>query len=174
MTPIDARPALVGALGSLRTHGAGVLVAAKRDRLSRDVVLTAMVERAVGAAGARVVSAAGEGNGDSPSDQFMRTVIDGAAQYERALIRARTKAALAAKSSKGERVGGIPYGFKLAVDRVHLEEEVAEQSVIRQVRDLRAGGLSQRGIVAELAARGLVSRAGKLFQLTQVVRMLAS
>jgi site-specific DNA recombinase len=174
VTAIDGRPALLGALASLRAHGAGVLVAAKRDRLSRDVVLTAMVERAAGAAGARVVSAAGEGNGDTPADGFMRTVIDGAAQYERALIRARTKAALAAKSVKGERVGGIPYGFRLAADAVHLEEDATEQEVLRQVRDLRAGGLSQRRIVAELAMRGLVSRTGKPFILTQVARMLAS
>jgi len=41
-----------------------------------------------------VVSASGEGNGDSPADAFIRTVIDGAAQYEHGLIRARTCAAL--------------------------------------------------------------------------------
>ena len=173
VTPIDARPGLVGALASLRAHGAGVLVAAKRDRLSRDVVLTAMVERAAAAAGARVVSAAGEGNGDTPSDQFMRTVIDGAAQYERALIRARTKAALATKSAKGERVGGIPYGSRLAPDGVRLEDDADEQDVIRQVRELRAAGNSHRAIVAELAARGLVSRAGTPFRQTQVARILA-
>jgi hypothetical protein len=40
--------------------------------------------------GARVVSASGEGNGDSPAEAFIRTVIDGAAQYEHGLIRART------------------------------------------------------------------------------------
>lgn len=174
MTAIDARPGLVGALSSVREHGAGILIAAKRDRLSRDVVLTAMVERAAGAAGARVVSAAGEGNGDTPADGFMRTVIDGAAQYERALIRARTKAALAAKSTKGERVGGVPYGYRVDVDGVHLVEDAAEQSVIALVRSLRAEGLSHRKIVAELAARALVSRAGKPFIQTQVCRILAA
>ncbi len=174
VTPIDARPGLMAALASLRGQGAGVLVAAKRDRLSREVVLTAMIERAVVTAGAKVVSAAGEGNGDTPADGFMRTVIDGAAQYERALIRARTKAALASKATKGERVGGIPYGFVLATDGVHLEEHAGEQDVLRQVRDLRAAGLSHRGIVAELFARGLASRRGTAFRQTQVARMLAA
>src|ERR1019366_5979320 len=98
-------------LAALREHGAGVLVVAKRDRIARDVVLTAGVEREAGRLGARVTSAAGEGNGSSPADGFMRTVIDGAAEYERALIRARTKAALAAKKAKGECVGQVPYGF---------------------------------------------------------------
>ena len=54
VTPIDQRPALVAALASLREHGAGVLVVAKRDRIARDVVLTAGVERAAAAAGAVV------------------------------------------------------------------------------------------------------------------------
>jgi DNA invertase Pin-like site-specific DNA recombinase len=106
VTPIDERPGLCAALAALREHGAGVLVVAKRDRIARDVVLAAGVEREAARMGARVVSASGEGNGDSPADQFMRTVVDGAAQYERGLIRARTKAALAAKRAKGEKTGG--------------------------------------------------------------------
>src|SRR5208283_5076480 len=118
VTAIDARPGLVGALASLRALGAGVLVAAKRDRLSRDVVLTAMVERAASAAGARVVSAAGEGNGDTPADAMMRGIVDVFAQYERGMIRSRTKAALAAKKAKGECVGQVPYGFVREGDRL--------------------------------------------------------
>src|SRR5271169_7061806 len=77
VTPIEGRPALLAALAALREHGAGVLVVAKRDRIARDVVLTAGVERAAASAGAVVVSAAGEGNGAAPADAFMRTVIDG-------------------------------------------------------------------------------------------------
>src|SRR5580658_8137960 len=129
VTPIEGRPGLVAALASLREHGAGVLVVAKRDRIARDVVLTAMVERATRASGAVVVSAAGEGNGSTPADGFMRTVIDGAAEYERALIRARTRAALAAKSAKGERVGTVPFGYRLDVDGVRLEADSVEQGV---------------------------------------------
>jgi DNA invertase Pin-like site-specific DNA recombinase len=173
VTPIDGRPGLVAALASLRELGAGVLVVAKRDRIARDVVLTAGVERAVAQSGATVVSAAGEGNGDTPADGFMRTVIDGAAAYERALIRARTKAALGAKAAKGERIGELPYGYRLAADGEHLEADEAEQAVLAAVGALRAAGLSQRAIVAELAARGLMSRAGRSFAKTQVARMLA-
>jgi DNA invertase Pin-like site-specific DNA recombinase len=173
VTPIDGRPGLVAALAALREHGAGMLVVAKRDRIARDVVLTAGVERAAGQGGAAVVSAAGEGNGTAPADAFMRTVIDGAAAYERALIRARTKAALAAKTARGERSGGIPYGYRLAADAVRLEADAAEQAVLAAVRELRAAGLSQRAIVAELGARGLVSRTGRAFRQTQVARMLA-
>jgi DNA invertase Pin-like site-specific DNA recombinase len=173
VTPIDGRPALLAALGELRSLGAGVLVVAKRDRIARDVVLTAGVERAAGASGAAVVSAAGEGNGDAPADAFMRTVIDGAAAYERALIRARTKAALAAKRARGERSGELPYGMRLSANGATLEADAAEQAVLAVVAKLRDACLSHRAIVAELGARGLVSRAGRPFAKTQVARMLA-
>ncbi len=85
-----------------------MLVIAKRDRLARDVAVrdderAAKVRR-------EGPGADGTANGDSPADAFMRTMLDGAAAYERALIRARTKAALAAKRARGERAGAVPYG----------------------------------------------------------------
>ncbi len=167
------RPALVAALGELRACGAGVLVVAKRDRLARDVYIAGAIERAVGQSGARVVCADGTANGDTPADAFMRTILDGAAEYERALIRARTKAALGAKKARGERAGTVAYGFRLAADGVRVERDEAEQGVLAVVAELRAAGLSQRAIVASLAGRGLVSRSGGAFNQTQVARMLA-
>jgi DNA invertase Pin-like site-specific DNA recombinase len=170
---LDDRPALVAALGELRAIGAGVLAVAKRDRLARDVYIAATIERAASTCGARVACADGAGNGDTPADAFMRTILDAAAAYERALIRGRTRSALAAKRAKGERTGEVPYGFRLAADRVRVERDEAEQGVLAVVRELRAAGLSQRAIVAELDVRGVVSRAGAPFGQTQIARMLA-
>ena len=175
VTEVADRPGLMGALASLREHGAGVLVVAKRDRIARDPMLTRAVEGEAIRMGAVVVSAAGEASGGmTPADVMMRGVVDLFAEYERGLICARTKAALAAKSAKGERVGGIPYGCKLAADGVRLEDDAAEQDVLRQVRELRAAGNSHRAIAVELAARGLVSRASTPFRQTQIARMLAA
>jgi|HubBroStandDraft_1064217.scaffolds.fasta_scaffold70662_2 site-specific DNA recombinase len=175
VTPIDERPALVAALASVREHTAGVLVVAKRDRIARDPALTAGVERAAAEAGAVVQSAAGEGNGSSPGDEFMRGVIDSASRYERALIRARTKAALAAKAAKGERVsGGIPFGYRLDVDGVHLVAVEGEQATIARARKLAAEGRTLRAVAAQLAAEGRVSRKGATFSACQVARMVAS
>jgi DNA invertase Pin-like site-specific DNA recombinase len=91
---------------------------AKRDRLGRYVIAVAMIERLVTKSGARVVSAAGEGtDSDDPAALLMRRLIDSFAEYERALIAARTRAALAAKRRRGERVSGIiPFGYQLADD----------------------------------------------------------
>ena len=172
VTPIDERPALTAALASIRDCGAGVLVTAKRDRIARDVVLAATIERAAEKGGARVVSAAGEGNGDGPADQFLRTVVDGAAQYERALIRARTTAALAVIRSRGHKTGGdAPYGYSLAADGRTLVAVESEQATIARAREL---GGSLRKIAAALAAEGRLSRVGKPFAAMQVARMRAT
>ncbi|MBN1773173.1 MAG: recombinase family protein [Deltaproteobacteria bacterium] len=159
---LDKRPGLLAALADLSTNGAGLLLVAKRDRLARDVVVAGMVERLVERAGARVTSADGAGNGDGPEAALLRGIMDVFAQYERALIRARTRAALAVKRGRGERLGGdLPYGYHAAQDGVHLESDDDEQRVIAAARDLRAEGLSLRAIGAALEARGLLPRSGR-------------
>src|SRR5207344_467275 len=93
---IEDRPVLLDAVAALRRGD--VLLVAKRDRLGRDVIAVAMIERLIAKRGARVVSAAGEGtDSDDPSAVLMRRLIDSFAEYERALIAARTRAALAAQ-----------------------------------------------------------------------------
>ncbi len=171
--PIGERAGLLAALEALRTHGAGLLVAAKRDRLARDQVVAAMVERAVVAAGAVIRTTDGSSDIAGPEGTMMRGIVDVFAAYERDVIRARTRAALAVKKARGERAGEVPYGFHLAADGVRIEENTAEQAVLTQVRELRAAGLSHRAIVRALGARGLVSRAGHAFGQTQIARMLA-
>jgi DNA invertase Pin-like site-specific DNA recombinase len=153
------RPALAAALGALRALGAGRLVVAKRDRLARDVYLAAAIDRAVEGLGARVVSADGTANGDTPADAFMRTILDAAAQYERALIRGRTKAALAVKRERGEVSNHAPYGWR-DDGAGRLVPNAAEQGVIAHAAELRAKGLTIRAIVAGLAMEGVVTRSG--------------
>jgi DNA invertase Pin-like site-specific DNA recombinase len=173
-TTIEERPGLLAALSALREHNAGVLLVVKLDRVARDVVIAATVERAVAKMGARLVSVAGEGNGDSPADTFMRNVVSAAAQYERGILRARTVAALSVKRSRGERISRhAPYGWRVADDGVRLERVEEEQAVLAQVGELAAAGMSQRAIARELTSRGLLSRVGTPFAKTQIARMLA-
>lgn len=101
---LEHRPALLAALDAI--GGGDVLLIAKRDRLGRSVLNVAMIERLVERKGARIVSAAGEGtDDDGPTSVLMRQIVDSFAQYERAVIRSRTRAAMAAKKRRGERAG---------------------------------------------------------------------
>ena len=103
---------------------------------------------------------------------WTREALDLARAYERAVIRSRTRAALAAKRARGERIGTVPYGYRLAADGLHLEVDEVEQAIMASVRQLAGEGLSQRAIVAQLAGRGVVGRKGVPLQQTQVARLL--
>jgi DNA invertase Pin-like site-specific DNA recombinase len=155
-TPLADCKGLMAALEDLRVHGAGLLVVAKRDRLARDVMKSAMAEARAEALGARIVSAAGEGDGTDPAAKLMRTIIDAFAEYERLIIGARTKAALAVKKTKAERIGGIPYGFSDVDGKLVPNED--EQRVIIEAKYLSSTGLSMRGICAKFAVEGVVFR----------------
>jgi len=173
-TEIDKRPGLLDALAALGEHGAGVFVVAKRDRIGRDVLVSAMVERLVEKKGAHVAAADGVGNGDTPESAMMRGIVDVFAQYERALIRARTRAALAVKKARGERIGSVPYGWKLAADKRHLEPDAGEQEIIKAARELQEEGLTLRAVGKELAARGMFPRSGSSTWNPKTVRSVLS
>lgn len=169
---VEDRPALLAAVGELERGD--VLLVAKRDRLGRDPILVAMIERLVARRGARVVSAAGEGTeNDDPTSVLMRRIVDAFAEYERLVIGARTKAALKAKRAAGKRAGTVPFGFYADPDGT-LHEHEGEQEVIRAALEAKADGLSQRAIVAELKARGFVGRTGKPLGRSQVRGILAA
>ena len=157
---MEDRPVLMDAVAALKRGD--VLLVAKRDRLGRDVIAVAMIERLVSKRGARIVSAAGEGtDSDDPSAVLMRRLIDSFAEYERLIISARTRAALDAKRRKGERVSGIvPFGYRLASDGRTLQADEHEARVAGLIADLRTQGLSMPAIADELNRRGLLTRAG--------------
>lgn len=173
-TQIDKRPALLEALAALEAHGAGVLLVSKRCRLARDVVAAASIERIAARSGASVVSADGTGAGDGPEAQLMRTLIDAFAQYERMVIAARTRTALAVKRKRGQRTGGIPYGYTLAEDGIALEPNEPERETVRLAVELRAQGLSLRRVGAWLLAAGHPPRSGRAWDAHQVESLLAS
>lgn len=102
---------------------------------------------------------------------LMRTILDVFSAYERGVIRGRTRGALAVKKSRGERVGGVPFGFKLSDDRVHLVADEAEQVVLVELRTLRAAGHSIRAVTERLNAQGHRAR-GSRWHATTVARLL--
>ncbi len=160
---VGERPGIAAALAALRELDAGWLVVAKRDRLARDVVVAGTVDHLAGRAGARVVSADGVGNGESPADQFLRTILDGAAAFERAQIRGRTRAALEVKRMRGERAGTVPWGWQLSADRKTLEPCARERETTARAVALRAQGLSWGEIASALKREGYHTRGGAPF-----------
>ena len=166
---VEDRPGLFAAIHQLRRGD--VLLVAKRDRLGRDVVLVAMLERVVERRGARIISASGEGNGDDASALLQRRILDAFGEYERLIIGQRTKAALKAKRQRGERAGTLPYGFQLAADGRQLIKEPAEQRALAALRELQDGGATLRTIAAELTRQGFRTRTGGTWRHQYVARL---
>ena len=167
---VENRPGLFAALHQLRRGD--VLLVAKRDRLGRDVVLVAMLERLVERKGARIVSAAGEGNGDDAGALLQRRILDAFGEHERLIIGQRTKAALKAKRQRGERAGTLPFGYRLGPDGRQLLEEPSEQEALRLLRELKERGATLRTIASELTSQGFRTRTGGAWRFQYVARLI--
>ena len=168
---LEYRPALIAAVDMV---GAGdILLVAKRDRLGRDVLNVAMVERLVERRGGRVYSAAGEGtDDDGPTGQLMRTMVDAFAAYERAIIRNRTKSAMAAAKKRGQRVGCVPWGHRVGDDGRTLVPNATERDVLAEIHRLRARGYALISIADELNGRGWRNRQGRPWQASFIAQLL--
>ena len=168
---IADRPGLLDAVNALKRGD--VLLIAKRDRLGRDVVAVALIERLIARKGARVLSAAGEGtDSDDPTAMLMRRIVDAFGEYERLLIGARTKAALKAKRAQGLRIGNVPFGYALAEDLGTLVLCDGEQAVLTTIRALREQGRSLRAVAAALNEQGLRTRSGTAWRHEYVANLL--
>jgi DNA invertase Pin-like site-specific DNA recombinase len=158
------RPGLMAAIATLEPGD--TLLVYKRDRLARDMMASLLADDLITKQGARVVSTQGEASeDDTPTGQFIRTVLDAVSQYERAMIKARLMAGRNAKKARGHQTTRIiPYGFMADPENAgKLIKSELEQAVLSEAATLRAAGMSLRDIADALAARGMVARNGKPF-----------
>lgn len=168
---IDKRPGLLESISQL--DKGDILLIAKRDRIGRDPIINAMIERAVERKKARLISASGDVRDDNdPSSILMRRMVDAFAEYERLIIGARTKAALQVKKRNGERIGYIPFGYKLSIDNVHLEPDEREQEILKQIHSSREECSSLRDIADDLNARQQYNRKGNSWNHVSISRVM--
>lgn len=146
---IEKRPNLLRAIDSLCEGD--FIVVAKRDRLGRDIIVNAMIESAIARKKAKLVSASGDFKcDDEPTSILMRRMMDAFSEYERLIIGERTRAALQAKKNRNERVGYIPYGFRLHEDGIHLEPDRDEQYNLKLIKQMKIEGKTLRDIASEM------------------------
>lgn len=169
------REGLGRALAKLKSREAEGLVVAKLDRLSRSVRdMGELLERFFSGLASLLVVAE-QIDTSTAAGRMVLNLLTSVAQWERETIGERTRDALRVKRGRGEKTGGgVPYGFCLAADGVHLEPIPAEQEVITEARRLRNAGQSLRAVARELEDRGFVSRAGAIFDAKQIQRMVAA
>lgn len=87
---------------------------------------------------------------------------------------ARSRDALARKRQRGERVGTIPYGYRLAPDGRRLEPEPNELATLAQMQTERAAGKSFALIADDLNAEGVPTKQGRQWYAATVRSVLVT
>ncbi|BBX27948.1 recombinase family protein [Mycolicibacterium alvei] len=136
------------------------LVVAKLDRLSRSIVNAANIIEAATTQGWSLVVLDLGVDLTTAAGRMVAMNLVNFAQYERELISERTRAGLAAKRARGERLG---------------RPRLAKPGVVRRIVLDRDAGLSFTKIASALEAEGILSPAGRPnWQASTVRRIYAS
>ncbi len=165
------RPGIQRVLKLVQERHVRAVIVAKLDRLTRSVKdlceLLELFERR----GVALISVAESLDTGSASGRLVINIMAAVSQWEREAIGERTRDALRHKRSQGERTGNIPFGYRLAADGKHVEPDPPEQAVLAEIRLLRSGGATLRGIAATLNRQALTTRRGTAWRLEHVARI---
>ena len=142
----QVNPALRNALGQLAAGLADGLVVAKMDRISRSLLhAVEILDTARSQGWALVVLDLGV-DLTTPAGRALAGTMAVFAEFERELIRERTRAAAAAARARGVKLG---------------RPRMVSQEVARSIIAMRDRGMSYGAIAAELTAAGELSSAGR-------------
>lgn len=155
------RPGVQAILGIARRKEAGAVIILKLDRMFRDTVDALQTAKELDRLGVSLHSISESLDTKSAMGRFFFTLTASLSELERNLIAERTVMALAHKKAKGQRVGHIPFGSRLAADGVHLEQDEKEQWILREIRVMRDQGRSLRKIADELNERRVCNRGNR-------------
>ncbi|HVM51274.1 MAG TPA: recombinase family protein [Candidatus Acidoferrum sp.] len=185
-------------LARLEQGGIKHLVTAKQDRLGRDTLDAIATIRKVWELGITPhFPAEGGAFPRTPQNELLFEIKASVAQYERNLIRDRTRAVLRHKFSQFQLTGHVPFGYDclytfadgqtlLSVralsaaelpakpDRKDLVDNLDEQQAIHQMRAWRDSGWKLEQIAGELNRCGIPTKQGCRWQAGNVASVLAS
>jgi site-specific DNA recombinase len=104
--------------------------------------------------------------------RLVLNIMTAVSQWEREAIGERTRDAMHHKRANGERVGTVPFGYRMAADALHLEADPAEQAILSRIRELKAAGRTTREIADELNWQGCTTRRGTAWRFQYVAEAL--
>lgn len=160
---LDKRPKLRAALDACRKHGA-TLIIAKLDRLARNVhFVSGLLET-----GCDFVAA------DMPqANKVMIQMHAVMSEWERDQISARTKAALAAATARGVKLGiAGKDNLRPNIEERKKASDIFTAKLAGVIQSFKANGLSQRAIVSQLNQLGIRTPKGGKWSLIQLQRLL--
>jgi len=166
------RPGMVRLLSLVDAGAVDAVIVAKLDRLTRSVKdLAELLERFT-RRGVSLVSVAESLDTGTAAGRLVLNIMTAVSQWEREAIGERTRDAMHHKRANGERVGTVPFGYRMAADALHLEADAAEQAILSRIRELKAAVYTTRQIADELNRQGFTTRRGTAWRFQYVAEAL--
>lgn len=161
---LTKRPQLRAALDLCRKTGARLLIA-KLDRLSRNVFfISGLMESKI-----KFVAC------DLPeANELTLHLMASFAQYEAQRISERTRDALRAAKARGVKLGVAgPANLRLNIEARRQAADAFAKSLANVINGMKAAGLSQRAMVAELNQLNIQTARGSQWTQVQLQRVMA-
>ena len=166
--PIEKRVELLAMIDGLN-RGDKVYVYSV-SRIARDTFAALWIEKEITKQGATLHSVK-EDLDASPESILLKQICYAFAEYERQMIRARTKAAKKTYRQQGKFIGGTrEYGYQV-IDG-ELVEDFEEQSVIDMVKEWKSSGEKMTTIQQKLNDAGIPSATGKEWHYMSVRKLI--
>lgn len=156
--PIDTRPGFADLLNRIEGNGVRMILVEDASRFARDLTVQLTGHAHLQAMGIELVpvNAPDAFTDETPTAVMIRQILGAVAQFEKAQLVAKLRAARDRKRAETGRCGGT---------------EPAAPEVVRMAKRLSRRGLSLRKISAEMAAAGHLGPRGKPFS-AEGVRLL--
>jgi site-specific DNA recombinase len=163
-----ARPGYMRMLNALKPRAPfSVLIVSELSRLGREQLETGYAVKQLAQAGVRIFSYLDKREVllDTPTDKFLMSAVNFAAEIERDKGRQRVIDSLKRKAAAGHHVGGGVFGYDLTEilnadgSRSHVELRInpAQAAVIRRIFELAASGDGYCGIARRLNNDGALA-----------------
>jgi DNA invertase Pin-like site-specific DNA recombinase len=166
------RPGMEQLLSLVRRRAINTVIVTKLDRLTRSVKDLAELLECFDKHGVSLVSVAESLDTKTAAGRLVLNIMMSVSQWERETIGERTRDAMQHKKANGERVGTLPFGFRLSADSEHLEENEAEQQMLSRIQSLRTSGFTLQQIAEDLNRQGYTTRRGSPWQYQHVQSLL--
>jgi site-specific DNA recombinase len=169
------RPGMTRLLAAVDSGKIDTVIIAKLDRLTRSVADLAELLKRFARRDVSLVSVADSLDTRSAAGRLVLNIMISVSQWEREAIGERTRDAMAHKRAKGQRVGTIPFGYRVSAQRVGpLEPDPREQEILARIHEWRNARCTMRQIAANLNSLGFFTRRRTPWRFQYVAQALKS
>jgi DNA invertase Pin-like site-specific DNA recombinase len=164
--PVIARPGFAAMLDRIAGNGVRTIICESPDRFARDLAVQLAGHDFLKGMGVALIPATSPDHflEETPTAVLVRQVLDAIAQFKKAAMVARMKAARDRKAAAGQKCGGRPSHAERRPEVVALAKSLR--------RKTKAGQRSLREISRVLAARGFFNELGRPFAPASVRNLL--